>query len=39
MQQDSLTHFIKNIREAWGPLNSNFLTKCQLLLADSSAVV
>ncbi len=34
MQQDSLTHFIENIREVWGPLNSNLLVKGQLLLEE-----
>ena len=34
MQQDSLTHFIKNIRESWGPLCSNLLAKSQLLLEE-----
>lgn len=34
MQHDSLTHFIKNIRKAWGPLNSQLLAKSQLLLTE-----
>lgn len=32
MKQDSLAQFIKNIREAWGPLNSDFLARSQSLL-------
>lgn len=32
MKQDSLTKFIKNLRQVWGPLDSNLIAKCQSLL-------
>jgi hypothetical protein len=34
MQQDSLTKFIKNIREVWGPLDSALVAKSQSLLSE-----
>ena len=32
MQQDSLTKFIKNIRQAWAPLDSNLVAKSRAFL-------
>lgn len=34
MKQDPLTKFIENMRQIWGPLDSNLITKSQLLLED-----
>lgn len=36
MKQDSLARFIRNIREAWGPINSDFLSRSQSLLEELS---